>query len=70
MKNINNSDICINFAPANYTIMARVEDFFGALNTVNDIQDERYSHLEYERMLRHRNYRINLVNLEDEWSVV
>ena len=30
----------------------------------------RYSHLEYERMLLHRNYRINLVNLEDEWSVV
>ena len=46
MKNINNSDICINFAPANHTIMAKVEDFFGTLNTVNDIQDERYSHLE------------------------
>ena len=26
--------------------MAKVEDFFGTLNTVNDIQDERYSHLE------------------------
>ena len=26
--------------------MAKVEDFFGTLNTVNGIQDERYAHLE------------------------
>ena len=34
--------------------MAKVEDFFGTLNTVNDIQDERYSHLEVlKRAIEH-----------------
>ena len=38
--------VCCNFALINQTIMAKVEDFFGTINSVSDIQDERYAHLE------------------------
>lgn len=46
MKNINNYKICCNFALTNQTVMAKIEDFFSTINSVSDIQDEQYAHLE------------------------